>query len=38
MGRLGAFLNLILAFVGFVAAPVSDANFRNVLEAQDGNF
>ena len=38
MGRLGAFLNLMYAFVGLVAAPVSDADYRNVLKALDGNF
>ena len=38
MGRLGAFLNLMFAFVGLVAAPVSDADYRNVLKALDGNF
>ena len=38
MSRLGALLILVLAFVGFVAAPVSYADYRKVLKAPDGYF
>ncbi len=38
MSRLGALLILVLAFVGFVAAPVSHADYRKVLKAPDGYF
>ena len=38
MSRLGTLLILVLAFVGFVAAPVSYADYRKVLKAPDGYF
>jgi len=36
MSRFGALLILALAFVGFVAAPVSHADYRKLLKAPDG--
>ena len=38
MSRLGALLILVLAFVGFVAAPVSYADYRKLMRAPDGYF
>ena len=36
MSRLGALLALVLAFVGFVAAPVSHADYRKLFKAPAG--
>ena len=36
MSRLGALLTLVLAFVGFVAAPVSHADYRKLFKAPAG--
>ncbi len=38
MSRLGAFLILALAFVGFVAVPASHADYRKVFKAPAGYF
>lgn len=38
MPRLGVLLVLVLAFIGFVAAPVSHAEYRKLLRAPDGYF
>ena len=36
MSRLGTLLILVLAFVGFVAAPVSYADYRKLFKAPVG--
>jgi predicted transglutaminase-like cysteine proteinase len=38
MSRLGMLLVLVLAFIGFVAAPVSHADYRKLLRTPDGYF
>ncbi len=38
MSRLGALLILVLAFVGFVAAPMSHAEYRKLFKAPAGYF
>ncbi len=38
MSRLGALLILVLAFLGFVAAPVSHADYRKLFKAPAGYF